>query len=131
MALCWAVRFIKTPTFSPKSISDHHGLLSALLKTAVAEGLIDVNPCAATRLPRAGEELRRDERYLTHEEYAAIEAHMRGASNVALVRLEEGPGIFANIVDVAMDDLAIGQQVVAATGERNGRPVLNFVRAGE
>ena len=51
--------------------------------------------------------------------------------NVALVRLEEGPGVFANIVDAAMDELAIGQRVVAETGERNGRPVLNFVRAGE
>lgn len=47
--------------------------------------------------------------------------------NVALVRLVEGPGVFANVVGVDLDSLRIGQKVVAEVGERNGRPLLNFV----
>jgi integrase len=57
---------------SPKTISGHHGLLSDLLNLAVIEGLITANPCRGARLPRAGEQDRRDERFLTHAEWAAI-----------------------------------------------------------
>lgn len=48
--------------------------------------------------------------------------------NVALVRLAEGPGIFARIVDAHGDDLAVGQRVQAVIGERRGVPQLDFVR---
>lgn len=36
---------------SPKSISNYHGLLSAVMNTAVAEGVRDDNPCKGVRLP--------------------------------------------------------------------------------
>ncbi len=52
--------------------------------------------------------------------------------NVALVRLVEGPGVFANIRDVGMDELAVGQkvaaQIVLADG---GRPRLAFERVDD
>jgi uncharacterized OB-fold protein len=48
--------------------------------------------------------------------------------NVALVRLSEGPGVFANIADARMDDLAVGQRVQAVIGARRGIPQLDFVR---
>jgi integrase len=59
---------------SPKTISGHHGLLSDLMNLAVIEGHIPGNPCRGARLPRAGEQDRRDERFLTHQEWAAIYA---------------------------------------------------------
>jgi integrase len=59
---------------SPKTISTHHGLLSDLMNLAVIEGHITANPCRGARLPRAGEQNRRGERFLTHAEWAAIHA---------------------------------------------------------
>ena len=50
--------------------------------------------------------------------------------NVALVRLREGPGMFANIAGAGMDDLAVGQAVRAEIGAVNGRPVVHFTQAG-
>ena len=48
--------------------------------------------------------------------------------NVALVRLAEGPGVFANIADAVLDDLKVGQLVTATIVTRDGRPRLSFVR---
>ncbi|WP_173933997.1 OB-fold domain-containing protein [Chelativorans sp. Marseille-P2723] len=48
--------------------------------------------------------------------------------NVAVVRLAEGPAIYANITDAVLDDLKIGQPVWANIETRNGRPRLSFVR---
>lgn len=48
--------------------------------------------------------------------------------NVALVRLAEGPGVFANVPDAGVDDLAVGQAVTAGFGERDGRAMLFFKR---
>jgi integrase len=38
---------------SPKTISNHHGLLSAAFTTAVRDRIIDHNPCTGIRLPKA------------------------------------------------------------------------------
>lgn len=52
--------------------------------------------------------------------------------NVALVRLAEGPGVFANIHDVGIDDLAVGQEVAAEIVLEEGeRPRLVFKRLDE
>lgn len=48
--------------------------------------------------------------------------------NVALVRLAEGPCVFANIVDAALDDLKVGQSVTAIIENRDTRPRLGFVK---
>jgi integrase len=57
---------------SPKTIRQHHGLLSDLLNMAVVEQVIPTNPCRGARLPRAGEQNAEDARFLTHPEWAAI-----------------------------------------------------------
>lgn len=57
---------------SAKTISNTHGLLSAVMATAVIEQHIDANPCHRMRLPRSREVERRDERFLTHAEYARL-----------------------------------------------------------
>ena len=57
---------------SPKSIRQHHGLLSDLMNMAVTEGKIQTNPCRGARLPRAGEQNADEARFLTHPEWAAI-----------------------------------------------------------
>lgn len=59
-------------TLSAKTISNHHGLLSALMKRAVIEGHVPTNPCLGVRLPRANESERRDERFITHDEWEVL-----------------------------------------------------------
>ena len=47
--------------------------------------------------------------------------------NVALVRLDEGTRMLANVEGVAVGDLAVGQRVVAiVVPGRRGGPVVNF-----
>lgn len=48
--------------------------------------------------------------------------------NVALVRLTEGPGLFANISDARYDDLAVGQRVQSVIGLNGDVAQLTFVR---
>lgn len=79
-------------TQSAKSISNAHGLLSSVMKRAVLERHIDANPCEGVRLPRAGEHERRDERFLTHEEYARLEAELPG-DHAAFARFLVGTGL--------------------------------------
>lgn len=57
---------------SPKTIRQHHGLLSDLLNMAVTEQVIQTNPCRGARLPRMGEQDADDARFLTHPEWLAI-----------------------------------------------------------
>ena len=53
----------------PKTIKNRHAILSAVLKTAVREGYIDLNPAADMRLPRTGEETVEEIRFLTYAEF--------------------------------------------------------------
>ena len=72
---------------SAKSISNAHGLLSSILASAVIEGHIETNPCYRMRLPRSREEERQQERFLTHEEYARLEAAVREDMRPVLVTM--------------------------------------------
>ena len=79
-------------TQSAKSISNAHGLLSSVMKAAILERHIEVNPCEGVRLPRAGEHERRDERFLTHDEYARLEAELPG-QHATFARFLVGTGL--------------------------------------
>jgi integrase len=59
-------------TLSPKTIRQHHGLLSDLLNMAVAEQVISANPCRGARLPQMGAQDAEEARFLTHDEWWAI-----------------------------------------------------------
>ena len=49
--------------------------------------------------------------------------------NVALVRLDEGPRVITNVIDLALGELHIGQRVSAKIKQgRDGRPILDFQR---
>lgn len=79
-AVARTINALDAKGLSAKSIANAHGLLSAVMATAVLADHIGTNPCHRMRLPRSRETERRDERFLTHEEYhrllAAIpEAH--------------------------------------------------------
>jgi integrase len=47
------VQGLQKSGLSPKTISNHHGLLSAAMTTAVRDRIIDHNPCVGIRLPKA------------------------------------------------------------------------------
>ena len=80
-------------TLSAKTIHTHHSLLRSVLRTAVQRRYIEHNPANDTRLPRAGEEHRRDERFLLPAEYKAIEDAMSNDRDKALARLMVGCGL--------------------------------------
>lgn len=59
---------------SEKSIRNAHGLLSSLMRTAERDGLVTSNPFAGIRLPRTGEDERKDARFLTHDDWERLHA---------------------------------------------------------
>lgn len=58
--------------YSDKSIANQHGLLSAMLATAVLDGILSANPADRIRLPRRTGHEDTDPRFLTHDEYATL-----------------------------------------------------------
>jgi integrase len=55
--------------YSDKTIANQHGLLSAMMATAVQDRLIDASPCAQIRLPRRTEHDDTEKRFLTEDEF--------------------------------------------------------------
>ncbi len=86
-AIAKAVNALEAKGLSAKSIRNAHGLLSAVLASAVVAEHIGTNPCHRMRLPRAGEAERRDERFLTHEEYQRLLSAMPAAHRPLTVTL--------------------------------------------
>lgn len=68
------IRGLERKKLSAKTIANVHGILAGCLNYAVLKRKIEHNPCNGMRLPRAGETERRDERFLTHAEFARLEA---------------------------------------------------------
>lgn len=115
--------------YSDKSIANHHGLLSAMMATAVADGMIATSPCARIRLPRTTDHDKTPKRYLTHDEFGRLWS-AAGAHHRPLLATFVGTGIRwgeAEALLVGDVDLAAGQlQVTKASkrsGERSGRVV--------
>ncbi|MBD3783479.1 MAG: site-specific integrase [Micrococcales bacterium] len=55
-----------------KTIANQHGLLAAIMNTAVRRGWAPTNPCAGIRLPRHDEHEREDMVILTRDQYTAL-----------------------------------------------------------
>lgn len=66
------INALEAKGLSAKSIANAHGLLSGLFKSALRAGHVTSNPCEGVRLPRAREHERRDERFLTYDEYLRL-----------------------------------------------------------
>ena len=75
-AVAAAINALDARGLSAKSIANAHGLLSAVMASAVLADHIGTNPCHRMRLPRSRETERRDERFLTHEEYHRLIAEI-------------------------------------------------------
>ncbi len=58
--------------YADKSIANRHGLLAGAMKTAQKRGLILVNPCAETSLPRKTEHESTEANFLTELEYEQL-----------------------------------------------------------
>lgn len=71
----WVLTFGRPPySKAPKTVSNYHGLLAAAMDWALGKGLVQVNPCLGTKLPRRdiwidGED---ESKALTPEEYALL-----------------------------------------------------------
>lgn len=57
---------------SDKTIANAHGLLAAMMRSALREGLIARDPCEGIALPRRTEHTRVEARFLTHDEFARL-----------------------------------------------------------
>ena len=69
------IRYMQGKGLSPKTIANHHGLLSAAMKRAHDTGLISVNPCAGVQLP-ADESTAEKMRFMTApESQRVVDAH--------------------------------------------------------
>lgn len=91
--------------YAPSSIEKHFYLLSASLKAAQAEGLIDVNPCRGVELPPLPPA---EERYLTDAEISQIMYRLDGPYRVlgeilvgTGMRLSEACGLHWHRVNLA------------------------------
>lgn len=65
------VQTLQDRKLSGKTVANRHGFLSAALKVAVAERVIDFNPAASTRLPRTE---KKDRQYLDEDEYDLLKS---------------------------------------------------------
>jgi integrase len=59
---------------SPKTIANYHGLMSAVMKSAVEKGLIGRNPCDGVKLPPIDDDTEDDEDkvFLTEDEFGLL-----------------------------------------------------------
>ena len=60
---------------SAKTIANKHGLLYAVMEKARDKGIVQVNPCAETKLPETANE--RERVFLTGSEFAILLSHIR------------------------------------------------------
>lgn len=60
----------RDPPLSPKSISNAHGLLSAVMRSAVERDLIPANPCRGVRMPRDDDP--HEKAWLTEEQFGRL-----------------------------------------------------------
>lgn len=69
------IRVMQAKNLSAKTIANHHGLLSAAMKTAVQQEIRETSPCAGVKLPK---DTNPDEvmRFMTHEEWGRIMEHI-------------------------------------------------------
>lgn len=78
--------------YSDKSIANQHGLLSAMLATAVQDRIIDASPCTQIRLPRRTEHADVEKQYLTEDEFWTLHDHTSRAYQ-PLLQLLVGTGV--------------------------------------
>jgi integrase len=125
-AVAKTINKLEAQGLAAKSIANAHGLLSAVMGSAVMADLIPTNPCHRMRLPRSGEHERRDERFLTHEEYGRLIAAVPEAHR-PLVVLLFGTGLrWSEATALQVRDVTLGSpptlRVVKAWKSTPGQP---------
>jgi integrase len=98
-----------------KTVANAHGLLAAMMATAVLDGLLAMNPCRGIRLPRRTAHEKVEHRYLTHGEFeqllACIPEHY-----VPLVMLLIGSGMrWGEAEALTVADVDIARATVSIT----------------
>src|SRR5690625_5084718 len=109
---------------SDKTVRNYHGLLFAILDTAVEVGEIPKNPCKGIRLPRRTEHETEEHRYLSTEEFATLYACVRERDRplVAFLvgtgcRFGEAAALIVRDVNLKKRTVLIRQGVKWARGE--------------
>jgi integrase len=112
---------------SPKTIANYHGLLSAVLKSAVDQGLIARNPCAGVKLPPIDDDTEDDDDkvFLTEAEFALLRRCMHEADRDFLTvavgtGLRWGELTALKVKDVDLD-MAPATLTVRRAWKTNGR----------
>jgi len=111
---------------SDKSVANAHGLLSAVLASAVEDGLLARHPSRGLRLPRRTEHRRHELRALSPEEFARLLDHMPARWRPLLVLLAGtglrwGEAAALQVGDVDRQRRTL--RVVRARKEGQGNPI--------
>lgn len=112
---------------SPKTIANYHGLLYAIMRESVREGLRSNNPCDGVKLPARDDDIDDDEDkvFLTEAEFATVQACV--AADVRdFVVVAAGTGLrWGEITALMVKDLELDAPVPTLTvrraWKRNGR----------
>lgn len=122
----WIVARRKAGT-SPKTIANYHGLLSAVLKSAVEKDLIRRNPCEGVKLPPIDDDTEDDDDkvFLTEKEFALLRLCMHEADRDFLT-VAVGTGLrWGELTAIKVKDLNLDSKPATLTVRRawkqNGR----------
>lgn len=108
-------RWVGGLDLSPKSVKNIHGLLSAVMATAVRDGLLDRNPCVGMRLPRTDGH---EQRFLTYDEFTAVRAAIQPWA-VPLLDFLAGTGArFGEASALTIRDISDGTARIAKAWKR-------------
>jgi integrase len=112
---------------SPKTIANYHGLLYAIMREAVREGLRPNNPCDGVKLPARDDDIDDDEDkvFLTEEEFTQLHSCV-GPDVRDFVLVDAGTGLrWGEITALMVKDLDLDSAVPTLTvrraWKRNGR----------
>jgi integrase len=105
---------------SPKTISNYHGLLSAIMKSAVAKALISRNPCEGVKLPPLddGTEEDEDKIFLTEQEFGLVHSCIDEDSKDLLL-VDVGTGLrWGELTALKVKDVDLQAEVPTLTVRR-------------
>lgn len=125
----WVVTLTRTQyapgkTYSAETIRSHYALFAAMMKKAVARGLIGRSPCTDIELPKV---VRDERRYLREDQVAALVDSMPGRYKVLVIvgaylglRWQELAGLRPSAVTLTAGPVA-SLRVISTIERSNGR----------
>lgn len=130
------INLLRRRGVSPKTIANYHGLLAAIFKSAVVQGLIPRSPCDGVKLPPVDDDIDDDEDkvFLTEPEFFVVRSAM-AADSQDLVLVAVGTGLrWGELTALKAKDLSLDTTpatlAVRRAWKRNGRGEFALANQG-